>query len=220
MGKTQTWQTAVQTVMKQATEQEKTRRYEGIASFNYRWEHVQAVVKLALKLADLTGADRDIIEAAAWLHDIRKDAGDFHPREGATFARQFLPTTNFPKEKIEAVARAIEDHMGLFLEKPLTNLESAVLWDADKLTKIGLTGGLHRLAGKLAGSKERTMKGLMQKELQNDWLSKTVASMHTEPAKQAAQARLESYQQLWQILEQELEGNDLSDVAFDRTASK
>lgn len=212
MNKKNMWQTAVKNAMKQATEQEKTRRYGGEASFNYRWEHVRAVVTLALKLADLTGADREIIEAAAWLHDVRKDAGDLHPQEGAKFARQFLPTTSFPTHKIEAVARAIEDHMGLFLDKPLTNLESAVLWDADKLTKIGLTGGLHRLAGKLAGSKERTLKELRQKELNNDWLSKTVASMHTAPAKQAAQQRLESYQKLWQVLQSELLGDDLSDA--------
>ena len=84
---------------------------------NYRWEHVKAVVMLARKLARLTNADEEIVEAAAWLHDIRKDAADNHPQEGATYARQFLPTTDFPPEKIEPVAQAIIDHMGLWLDQ-------------------------------------------------------------------------------------------------------
>ena len=33
-------------------------------SFAYRWEHVQAVVRLANRLAERTGADREIVEAA------------------------------------------------------------------------------------------------------------------------------------------------------------
>ena len=40
--------------------------------FAYRWEHVQAVVRLANRLAERTGADREIVEAAAWLHDVGK----------------------------------------------------------------------------------------------------------------------------------------------------
>lgn len=34
------------------------------ATFNYRWEHVQGVVTTALRLAELVGADRDVVEAA------------------------------------------------------------------------------------------------------------------------------------------------------------
>ncbi|MCP5101645.1 MAG: hypothetical protein GY943_39375, partial [Chloroflexi bacterium] len=46
-----TWQTAVQQKMKDATEQEAKKRY-GTKSpaFNYRWEHVTAVVTTAIKL--------------------------------------------------------------------------------------------------------------------------------------------------------------------------
>jgi uncharacterized protein len=33
---------------------------------------VQAVVRLANRLAERTGADREIVEAAAWLHDVGK----------------------------------------------------------------------------------------------------------------------------------------------------
>jgi uncharacterized protein len=179
-------------------------------SFNYRWEHVTTVVTLALKLAELTGADAEVVEAAAWLHDIRKYKDrDRHPITGAAFARDFLPTTDFPPEKIEAVAQAIADHMGLWRDEPLTVLESQVLWDADKLAKIGLTAIFHWTGFSLAGAEMRTLAGLIERGRSADWQAKTVASMHTAPARRAAEARLAAYRGLYDALEGELAGADL-----------
>lgn len=179
-------------------------------SFNYRWEHVTAVVTLALRLAELTGADADIVEAAAWLHDICKYSdGQRHPQAGAAYARAFLPTTDFPPEKIEAVAGAIADHMGLWRDEPLLILEAQVLWDADKLAKIGLTAVFHWTGGRLAGDEMRTLADLIARGRDADWQSKTVASMHTEPARRAAATRLAAYHALYDALERELAGDDL-----------
>lgn len=197
--------------MRKATEREAARRYGNTEpSFNYRWEHVTAVVTLANKLAALTGADAEIVEAAAWLHDVRKEEGGNHPREGAKFARKFLPQTDFPPEKIERVAQAIESHMGLWRDKPLTDLEAMVLWDADKLAKIGLTAAFHWTGGSLAGDKLQSLSDLIARGREASWQVKTVASMHTEPARRAAQARLQAYNQLWDELERELNGDDLT----------
>ncbi len=179
-------------------------------SFNYRWEHVTTVVTLALKLAELTGADAEVVEAAAWLHDVCKFTdGNRHPQAGAAFARTFLPTTDFPPEKIEAVAEAIADHMGLWRDEPLTVLESQVLWDADKLAKIGLTAVFHWAGGRLAGDEMRTLTDLIARGRDAEWQEKTVASMHTEPARHAAAARLTAYRALYDELERELTGSDL-----------
>ncbi len=204
------WRTAVQEAMLAATIREAIRRY-GTSNppFNYRWEHVTTIVTLAAKLAEMTGADRDVVEAAAWLHDIRKDAGDDHPRAGAEFARQFLPQTDFPSKKIERVAQAIADHMGLWRDEPLTNLESQVLWDADKLSKIGLTAVFHWLGHDLSKGKPRSTADFIQRGRAADWQKKTVASMHTKPAKKAAKARLKAFNRLWDELEAELNGDDL-----------
>ena len=201
----------MQTAMREATEQEIVSRFGSLdnASFNYRWEHVQSVVTLAMRLGELTGADLQVVEAAAWLHDVRKEAGESHPREGAKFAREFLPQTDFPKKKIKRVARAIEDHMGLWRDEPLTKLESMVLWDADKLAKIGLTAVFHWTGLALAGNKTRTLADLIARGRSAEWQAKTVASMHTEPARRAAKSRLKSYQWLWDSLEAELKGDDL-----------
>ena len=35
--------------------------------YNYRWEHVQSVVRVAVRLAEMLGADLNVVEAAAWL---------------------------------------------------------------------------------------------------------------------------------------------------------
>lgn len=177
--------------------------------FNYRWEHVQAVVQAALHLAAATGADSEVVECAAWLHDVAKDAGEDHPVEGAKIARQLLEQTNFPAEKIESVAIAIENHMGLWRETPLTHLESQVLWDADKLTKIGITAAIHWVCSTMARDKMHTTESLMTEMILADWRKKTVASMHTAPAKVAAKTRLEAYNNLWHQLARELEGRDL-----------
>ena len=196
--------------MREATEQEILSRYGSLdVSFNYRWEHVTTVVRLATRLARLTGADTDVVEAAAWLHDIRKETKERHAAEGAAYARQFLPKTDFPTEKVERVAQAIEAHMGLWRDEPLTNLEAMVLWDADKLAKIGLTAVFHWTGGSLAGFQPTSIQEIIAKSQETEWQQKTVASMHTEPARHAAQIRLEHYNWLWQTLEEELNGNDL-----------
>jgi uncharacterized protein len=208
--KNKDWRKAAQKEMREATERELQSRYGKIdPSFNYRWEHVTAVVTLANKLAALTGADAEIVEAAAWLHDVRKETGEEHPQEGARFARKFLPQTNFPPEKIEPVAKAIEEHMGLWRDEPLQVLESQVLWDADKLSKIGLTAAFHWTGSALAGTKSQELEQIILRARSADWQKKTVASMHTEPARRAAKKRLKSFNKLWDKLEGELTGKDL-----------
>lgn len=196
--------------MYQATVEEAERRY-GTPDplFNYRWEHVQAVHTLALKLADLTGADAEIVEAAAWLHDVAKEAGKDHPEAGAAYARRFLPQTNFPEEKIEAVAQAIAEHMGLWRDEPLQKLESQVLWDADKLAKLGLTAAFHWMGLNFAEADSLTLADVIASARDAQWQEKTVTSMHTSPARRAAAARLRQFNELWNALEAELRGNDI-----------
>jgi uncharacterized protein len=206
------WRKAAKKVMRKATIKEARQRY-GTAEpiYNYRWEHVTAVVALAVRLARLTGADEEVVEAAAWLHDIAKDKGSSHPQIGADYARKFLPKTTFPAEKIEQVAQAIEQHMGLWRSQPLAVLESQVLWDADKLAKIGLTAAFHWTGMSLAEGKAKSTEELIANGRKASWQEKTVASMHTAPAKRAAVARLYAYNQLWNELEGELKGDDLDD---------
>lgn len=205
------WRLAVQTAMQRAAHEENLQRYgtEHLI-YDYRWEHVITVVTLALKLAQLVGADEDVIEAAAWLHDVAKIEGETHADSGAEFARDYLGQTDFPAEKIEAVCQAIAEHKGLWRDEPLTRLESMVLWDADKLSKIGLTAAFQWTGMAMTGQDPTTTAEIIEHNRSIAWQEKTVASMHTGPARRAARQRMVAYQRFWGELEKELNGDDLS----------
>ena len=120
------WRKTIRKAMRTAAKQEATLRGNHILPFHYRWEHVKAVVATAIRLAELTGADREIVEAAAWLHDIAKVRGEKHAITGAKVAVTLLVNTDFPSKKIKGVAKCIAEHKGLWRTNPLTNLESMV----------------------------------------------------------------------------------------------
>jgi len=176
---------------------------------NYRWEHVQAVVRLGIELARITGADEEVVEAAAWLHDIcKKGKDDNHGEEGAKAAKEILLTTDFPKDKIELVSDAIHKHVGLYKDDMIEPLEAAVLWDADKLSKLGTTAILHGFLYWVSMGNE-TIDQLIEHATAFEWQVKTVESFNTEPALQAGKKRLASQRAYWDQLLQELAGNDL-----------
>lgn len=56
-----------------------------------RWAHVQGVAARARSLAPILGSDADLLEDAAWLHDIgySPDVAEtgFHPLDGARYLR-------------------------------------------------------------------------------------------------------------------------------------
>jgi putative nucleotidyltransferase with HDIG domain len=56
-----------------------------------RWAHSQGVAARARHLASVLGEDAELIEAAAWLHDIgytpELDVTGFHPLDGARYLR-------------------------------------------------------------------------------------------------------------------------------------
>jgi putative nucleotidyltransferase with HDIG domain len=178
-------------------------------SFNYRWEHIKAVVNLAYKLANMINVDTEVVEAAAWLHDIAKTNGRDHAELGARKARSLLENTTFPENKIRSVERAIAQHKGLWRDEQLVDPAAMVLWDADKLSKIGLTAVIHWTAMFLAADRPMTSLDLISKGKDAAWQVKTVASMHTEPAQRAAAARFKAYNAFWSELEAELKGDDL-----------
>lgn len=163
--------------------------------FDYRHEHTLAVVQAARWLAEQVGADAEVVEAAAWLHDSRKllkggKAKDHHAKEGAAAAAKVLAKTDFPPNKIPAVQHAILHHVGLRLSKPLEPLETACLWDADKLSKLGAASLIH--FGGISGAFQpmTTLEILRRGEAWIPLAQGIVASMNTPPARREAERRL------------------------------
>ena len=159
--------------------------------FNYRFEHVAQVTALALRLGDALKADLEVVEAAGWLHDVCKEEPS-HGVAGATAARIILLQTDFPPAKIDAVADAICKHVGLYRQDgapPLEPTEAAVLWDADKLTKLGSQAILISLSTPYVHGKEMAERWRYVAEFAHNVLARTVQSMNTKPGRQMAERR-------------------------------
>ncbi len=159
--------------------------------FEHRWEHVQQVVALALRLAETLGADAEVVEAAAWLHDICKLEPE-HARAGAAEAETFLPTTGFPAAKIAAVVDAIARHEGFYRPAgapPIEPLEAAVLWDADKLSKLGVQSLALTLSTPYVQGKTLLERRHYVTRFAHEVLARTVESMNTEPGRTLARRR-------------------------------
>ncbi|WP_306589742.1 HD domain-containing protein [Geothrix sp. 21YS21S-4] len=163
--------------------------------FNYRFEHTYAAVLLARWLAPATGADAEVVECAAWLHDVvkrLKDPGakDTHAQDASAEVEGILAGTDFPSAKIPAVRHAIEHHVGLRLTKRLEPLETACLWDCDKLSKVGAASLIH--FGCISGAFQpiTTAEILRRGEAWLDLARGIVASFNTPPAQVEGRKRL------------------------------
>jgi uncharacterized protein len=116
-------------------------------------DHVERVLRTALWLCQRTGADVEIVQAAALLHDAKGAVPDgdreqgraSHEESSAAFAREVLAEEGWPEERIAQVEHCIRSHRyrgGLVPE----SLEAQVLFDADKLDVLGAFGIARTLA--------------------------------------------------------------------------
>jgi uncharacterized protein len=196
---------------KAALVEDRERWGETRTPFQYRWEHVQATVRLAVRLAACTGADREVCEAAAWLHDVAKPHSQDHGRDGAAMAHEILARSDFPTAKVAAVVDAIAKHVGLETSAPVEPLEAAVLWDADKLSKLGATIVLHG-AGYLLAAGQNTTEALIKGLCDDEWGENIVRCLNTAPARAAGRERLAAYRAFCRAARAEFEGQDLVDT--------
>ncbi len=101
-------------------------------------QHLFRIVKIAIFLADQLGADRYIVEAAAWLHDFPLTSGhDYNYTRNKQIADSVLdhfPLTDFEKNSI---ATCIAAHEGI---GDIVSLEAQIIHDADVLEKTSILG--------------------------------------------------------------------------------
>lgn len=178
--------------------------------YNYRGDHVEQVVKLAKHLASSTDADMEILILAAWFHDFAKPGlGGIEIRDhgvaSAELAREWLIKNGYDKMIIEKICDVIRKHVGLTLDKPLEPIEAQILWEADKIHKLGLVGLLQYI---LNGIRLHPGKSLSDFQIQLvEFLplaARITGSVATERGKELAIERLKTLQDLARILESEL----------------
>jgi uncharacterized protein len=119
-----------------------------------KFGHQPRLVALTTAIGAGLEFDRDIVAAAAWLHDLgvfvghRPEAPDQlahwdHVAYACKNAPQILREAGFPEEKIPAVLRAIREHQPG--DEP-TTMEATVLRDADILEQLGAIGILRTMS--------------------------------------------------------------------------
>ncbi len=119
--------------------------YIGKNAGSHGWDHTERVLSLALHIGSVEGANLEVIELAAILHDIgRHKETEFlgevcHAEVGAASARDILQKEKFQDDVVEQVVHCIENHRFRGNKKP-ESLEAKCLFDADKLDSIGAVG--------------------------------------------------------------------------------
>ena len=101
--------------------------------------HITNVVRNAKQLAKLLGADIEIVEIAALLHDFAsvKDKALYkdHHINSAIEAEKILKNFDYPAEKIAAVKHCIETHRGSVQEQQ-RSIEAECVASADAMAHI------------------------------------------------------------------------------------
>ena len=142
--------------------------------FGYEiWQHhVVHVIKYSKILAKEIGADEDIVEIAAILHDYAsiKDASLYpeHHLHGAAEAELLLKDFGYPADRIEMVKHCIIAHRGSVTVERLTK-EAACVASADAIAHIIDLPSMFHLAYVRHGLGVEAGKKWILSKLQRSW---------------------------------------------------
>jgi uncharacterized protein len=109
--------------------------------------HFVPMAKHAKTIAKKLGADVEVVEIAAWLHDIgsiihgRVD----HHITSAKIAEEILKKNNYPIGKIKLVKKCILNHRGSVNNKK-NSIEEKIIADADAVSNFDMPPGLFQAA--------------------------------------------------------------------------
>jgi len=139
----------------------------GYDPFNF---HIKEVVKISKKLAKKLGADKEIVELAAWMHDSgsvvhgRKN----HHITSAKLAKEKLQKIGYPEEKTTQVCESILTHRGSQKLTPKT-LEAQILVEADTISAFNDIAGLFQCAYTYEKLSRIEAKKSVLNKLNNKW---------------------------------------------------
>lgn len=152
--------------------------------------HFVPVVKYAKELARELGGDEEIVEIAAWIHDIgsimigRSD----HHITGAKISEEKLREFGYPEEKIALVKNCVLHHRGSQKMK-LETLEEQILAEADAMSAFDDIASLFGAAFVCENlTKEEARKSVLQK-LESKW-----NQVKFEKSKEIIQPKFEAIQ--------------------------
>ncbi len=192
------------------TEWKKASKKQRVPLYNYRLDHVEQVVELAKHIGPTTDADMEIVVLAAWFHDLAKPGLEGieirnHGVASAELAEHWLVENGYDSDIILRVSDAIRKHVGLKLKKPLEPIEAQVLWESDKILKLGLIGLLQHVLNGVRIFPGQELDDIARRLHEFLPLAQEIAnSVVTERGKEIANERLQSLEKLSKMMDSEL----------------
>lgn len=133
--------------------------------------HFIPVVNYVKYLSKKEEVDLEIIEIAAWFHDI---GSIVHNREnhhitGAEIAEKKLIELNYPEEKIQLIKKCILNHRGS-INNEIDSVEEKILIEADCLSAFDVLEGHFLWVIDGDGIKnQKEVRNLVRQKLKNKW---------------------------------------------------
>ncbi len=128
---------------------ERCHTYDEKYHYNFWSDHIQYVVKNAVELAKKYGADVEIVELGALLHDIAMPSEigtrEEHHIYGVKIADELLTKFNYPQDKKERVKECVLRHRGS-RNLPRNTIEEQCVADADVMAHFDSIPSLFHLA--------------------------------------------------------------------------
>jgi len=166
---------SIRSIVPRVTElvEEACRRDTNLFGYGIWSHHIVVVRAFALQLADRLGADAEIVELAALLHDYAsvKDYSLYadHHRHGAREAHGILEKLGYPAEKLRRVQECILHHRGS-TALPASNMEAVCLASADAMAHIDQAPSLLYLAYVVKRMGVDEGAGWVRSKIERSWM--------------------------------------------------
>jgi len=157
--------------------------------YDYWNDHIKRVAYHAVALAEQYGADVEIVELGALLHDISMPSEygsrNEHHIFSAEMAEQLLTDLGYPNDRVERVKQCVFNHPNKIKHLRET-IEEYCVSDADALAHFERVPSLFSLAFNIVGMNLEDGREYVKNKLQNDY------NGLSDKTKQAYQAKYET----------------------------
>ena len=134
--------------------------------------HLETVAKHALTLGKKLGADLEVVELAAYLHDLASLVDETkiakHHLHGAKMAEEILRELGLPEEKIKAVKACIFSHRGS-LKITRKTLEEKIIASADAMSHFSYLPDMFFLAYGVHKFQTEEGAAWLKEKLERSW---------------------------------------------------
>lgn len=180
---------------------------------SFRWRHTLRVLAAAREIGRAEGANLEIVEMAALLHDIAKldprSDETHHAILGSELAREFLEDLPMAPEEVERIVEAIRFHSYDTHQEDL-GLETLVLKDADRLDEVGALGIM--MTGIYAGRVGMDYRGCYRQGIR-ELRDLEVLPFYTATGREIFARRILVMKRFWHQAQQELQGEEISEYS-------